>query len=184
MDNALAWIGQIADWVGQFFPHLRIVTPTHGAVKFVRGKKIVVLGAGWHWFWPFFTQFDEYPIARQAVDLRAQTIVTTDDKVIAVAGLVVYEIVDIEKILAHTYDPDDTIRDICLGAIHDVICQLSWDELKQQQRSGKLDRELRAEVKKGLDSYGVRVIRTTLTDLAPCRVVKLLTGSGSGIKIS
>jgi regulator of protease activity HflC (stomatin/prohibitin superfamily) len=185
MESALAWIGQVAEWIGQFFPHLRIVTTTHSAVKFVRGNKVVVLAPGWHWYWPFFTHFEEYPTARQAIDLRAQTIVTTDDKVIAVSALVVYEIADIEKILAHTYDPDDTIRDISLGVVHDVVCQYAWEDLKAAVRSGKLDRDLRAEMKKGLDSYGVRVIRTTLTDLGPCQIIKLLSSGGSGgIKIS
>jgi regulator of protease activity HflC (stomatin/prohibitin superfamily) len=115
-----------------------------------------------------------YPIARQAVDLRTQTFVTSDDKSVAVGGLIVYEIKDIAAILAHTFDPEETIRDITASAIHDVCCQKSWEDLKQGQRSGSLDRELRREVAKGLDSYGVKVLKTTLTDLAPCRVLKLI----------
>jgi len=184
MESALAWIGQVAEWVGQFIPHIMIVTATHGAVKFIRGHQIKILGPGWHIYWPLTTVFEQYPTARQAIDLRAQTIVTADDKVIAVSALVVYEVYDVEKILAHTFDPDDTIKDIGLGVVHDVVCQYSWEDLKAAVRSGKLDRDLRAEMKKGLDSYGVRVLRTTLTDLAPCRVVKLLTAGGGGLKIT
>lgn len=174
MDSALAWIGQIAAWIGQFIPRWQIVDTTRGAVKFVRGSRVVKLGPGLHWFWPVLTDFHVYPTARQAVDLRAQTFVTEDDKTIVVGGLIVYEIEDIEKILAHTYDPEETIRDITLSAIHDVCCQMSWDELKREQRRGTLDTKLRRESQKGLIDYGVKVLKTTLTDLAPCRVLKLV----------
>jgi hypothetical protein len=68
--------------------------------------------------------------------------------------------------------------------VHDVCCQRTWEELKQEQRTGKLDRELRREAKKGLESYGVRVLKMTLTDLAPCRVFKLATNTSKDIGIS
>jgi regulator of protease activity HflC (stomatin/prohibitin superfamily) len=174
MDSALSWIGTIAGWVGQFFPRLEIVTTTHGAVKWVKGSKVIALGPGWHWYWPFTTKFESYPTARQAVDLRSQTITTADDKTIIAGGLIIYEIKDIEAICAHTFDADETIADICLSAVHDVLCTKSWAEIRDAQRSGNLDRDLRVEVRKSLDSYGVRVLKMTLTDLAPCRVIKLL----------
>lgn len=174
MEAALAWVGQIAEWVGKFIPRWEIVDTVHGAIKFVRGARVVALGPGIHWYWPVLTEFHVYPIARQAVDLRAQTLVTTDDKVVVVGGLIVYEIEDLEKILAHTYDPDQTIRDITISAIHDVCCAMTWADLKREQQRGTLDTKLRRESQKGLSDYGVRVLKTTLTDLAPCRVLKLV----------
>lgn len=174
MESALAWIGQVAEWIGRFFPRWEIVDTVHGGIKFVKGARVVRLSPGIHWYWPLTTDFHLYPTARQAVDLRAQTLVTTDDRVVVVGGLIVYEIDDIEKILAHTYDPEETVRDITLSAIHDVCCQFSWDDLKVEQRKGTLDTKLRREAQKGLESYGVKVLKTTLTDLAPCRVLKLV----------
>jgi regulator of protease activity HflC (stomatin/prohibitin superfamily) len=112
---------------------------------------------------------------RQTVDLRAQTLCTTDDKSIVVGGMIVYEIYDIEAIVARTFEPDDTIKDISLSAIHDVCCQKSWDELKEAQRTGALNRELKKEAARELDKFGVKVLKTTLTDMALCRVIKLMT---------
>lgn len=174
MGGALEWISQIVGWVGQFIPRWVIVHTTHGAIKFVRGAKVVTLGAGWHLYWPLTTDFVTYPTARQAVDLRTQTFVTSDDRTIGVGGLIVYEIKDIAAILAHTFDPEVTIRDITASAIHDVCCRKTWDELKAGQRNGSLDRELRREASRGLERYGVKVLKTTLTDLAPCRVLKVI----------
>ena len=179
MESALAWIGQIAEWVGKFIPRWEIVDTVHGAIKFVKGSRVVRLGPGIHWYWPVVTDFHVYPVARQGVDLRAQVFVTEDDQSVAVGGLIVYEIEDIERILAHTYDPEETIHDITLSAIHDVCCQMSWPELKSEQRRGTLDTKLRNEAKKGLTDYGVKVLKVTLTDMAPVdAVVKLLQKDG------
>jgi regulator of protease activity HflC (stomatin/prohibitin superfamily) len=177
MEGAFAWVGAAVEWFGRFFPRWVIVETTAGAVKFIKGSRVVALGPGLHWYWPATTEFTVYPTARQAVNLRTQTITTTDDKTIAVGGLIVYEIVDIEAIVARTYDPEETIRDIALSAIHDVVCKCAWDDLKVAQRNGELDRELRRETRKELDKYGVRILKTTLTDMAPCRVLKLMTST-------
>lgn len=179
MDSALAWIGSIADWVGKFFPRWEILDTTAGAIKFVRGSKVKVCGPGIHWYWPATTRFVAYPTARQAEDLRSQTFVTKDDKVIVVGGMIVYEVVNLEPLLAHTYDAPQTIKDISLTVVHDVCCQLTWEELKEQQRNGKLDRALRAEAKKVLEPYGVKVLKMMLTDCAPARVLKLLQSTSA-----
>lgn len=170
LDSAFGWLSDLISWFGQFFPRWVIVPTTHGAVKFVRGHKVVTLGPGWHIYWPLLTTFMEYPTARQATDLRTQTLTTRDEKTIVVGGIIVYEIRDLEKILAHTFDAEQTIKDISMGAIHDVCARRSWAELK----APGLDVALRKEVRKRLHDYGIRVLRVTLTDLAPTRVIKLM----------
>lgn len=174
MDGALAWIGQVAAWLGLWIPRWIIVDTTHGAVKFVKGSTVMACGPGIHWYWPVTTNFVMHPTARQSSNLKSQTVMTADDKTIAVGGMIVYEIADITAILAYTFDPDETIKDVALSSIHDVCCQLSWAEMREQQRSGALDRKLKTEARKDLDRYGVKVLKMTLTDLAPCRVLKLV----------
>lgn len=181
MDSAFAWIGQLVEYFGQFVPRWVILDTTEGAVKFVGGKTAVALGPGIHWYWPLMTTIQHYPTARQADDLRAQTIVTTDDKTVVVSGVLIYEVADIEKLLAHTHSAASTVTDIALTAIHDVCCQCSWEDLKARQRKGTLDTELRNTSQKALNDYGVRVIKTMLIDLAPCRVVKLMQTPREGI---
>jgi regulator of protease activity HflC (stomatin/prohibitin superfamily) len=174
MEGALAWISEIVGWFGQFIPRWEIVDTRRGAIKWVRGSKVVALGPGLHCYWPVTTKFEVYPIARQTINLATQTLVTRDDRTIGVSGVVSYEIKDLEKILAETYDPDQTIADIAMAAIHDVCCNRAWSDLKTTQQDGTLDRDLRREVAKELDRYGVRVLRTRLTDLAPTRCYKVV----------
>ena len=177
MEGALAWVGHIADWLGQWIPRWTIVNTNQGAVKFVKGHTAIACGPGIHWWWPVTTNFITYPTARQTANLKSQTVMTSDDRTIAVGGMIVYEVSDITAILAHTFDPDETIKDIALSSIHDACCQLSWHELREQQRNGALDRKLKAEARKDLDRYGIKVLKMTLTDLAPCRVLKLVNAT-------
>lgn len=173
MDSALAWVGQIAEWVGQFVPRWLILDTTIGGVKFVRGRKVVPLGPGVHWFWPATTSVATYPTATQTDELRSQTVVTTDDKTIDVSALLRYSVSDVAKLLSENYQAKTSIADASLSAIHDVLCEMSWDELKAQQRRGTLKTKLRNAVKKDLGELGVQVISVTLTDMAICRVIKL-----------
>lgn len=176
MDAAFAWIGRLAEWFGQFVPRWVIVRTTQGAVKFVRGSKPVALGPGIHWFWPAMTEMVVWPTARQSMNFVTQTITTKDGRAVALSAMIVYEIKDLIKIVAETWDPEDTIKDITLGSIHDVCCGFTLEDLLDRQRSGALMRDLRRESQKDLERYGVRVLRTTLTDLAPARVIRLLQG--------
>lgn len=174
MQSAFEFVQQIAEWVGKFIPRWEQVAPWEAAVKIVKGTRVIVCPAGIHWWWPVTSRFVRHPIARQTNNLKTQTITLADGKVVAVGGLCVFEIKDIKAAIVDTYDPDDTIKDISLSAIHDTICLLTWDQLLEQQRSGELDRKLKVEAKRELDRYGVRVLKMTLTDLAPAKVLKIV----------
>lgn len=174
IESAFGWLGQLIQWFGSFFPRWVVVPTTHGWVKFVRGSNVKSGGAGIVWYWPAVTEFEQYPTARQTISLATQTITTTDGKVVSVSGMLVYEIFDLEKILAHTMDPDDTIRDIAQSSLHDVCSHKSYEELRVGQGK-KLDTALRAEARKDLEDYGVRPLKFTLTTFAPSRVLRLVT---------
>src|SRR5688500_18896585 len=128
MDAAFAWLSAIAEWLGMWIPRIQIINATHAGVKFVRGWKVVKLEPGFHIYWPLTTNVDTFPVVRQSIDLRTQTIVTKDGRTIVVGGLIVFEVDDVEKLLAQTFQPDSTIREIALAAIHAACCPLTWDD--------------------------------------------------------
>ena len=109
MDGALGWISAVAEWFGQFVPRWVVVPTTHGAVKFVRGSRVVLLGPGLHFYWPLVTIFVLHPVAEQTTDLAAQTITTGDGRPALVRAVIAYEIENLETLIARNFDPDDTI---------------------------------------------------------------------------
>ncbi len=174
MDSALAWFGQLIEWIGRFIPRWIILDTTEGAVKFVRGKNPIALTAGVHWYWPVTTKITDYPTAFQADRLAAQTIVTTDDKTIIVGAMISYTVTDILPLVAHTHSAITTVKNLAMSAVHEVCCRMSWEELKGEQRKGTIDTKLKNTAQKLLRDYGVRVEALMLIDLAPARVLKLM----------
>ena len=174
LDNAFGWIGQIIEWFGRFIPRWEILDTTEGAIKYKRGKTPIFCGPGIHWWWPAVSKFVSFPIARQTTSLPTQTIVTADNKVVAISGLIVYRVEDLMKLLPTTYQPDQAIGEIALTAVHRVCCRLTWEELTLRQRMGTLGTRLRKAAQRELEDYGVRIIKVQLTDLAPARVFKLI----------
>jgi regulator of protease activity HflC (stomatin/prohibitin superfamily) len=176
MENAFAWVRYIMEWLGQFIPRWEIVSTTHGWVKFVRGTNVSTGGAGIVWYWPATTNILTYPVVRQTTPLPSQVITTRDRQTVTLCGMVVYEVFDLEKLLAHTYDPDDTIKDIAASALTDVCCKLTWEEIQSGQ-GRTLDTKLKNAARNELEDYGVRVLKFTLTTLAATKVYRLIQSS-------
>lgn len=174
MGDALAWVGQLAEWIGSFIPRWKIVPVTFGGVKYVRGHKVVPMPAGINWYWPITTIVDTYPVVRQTDNLPSQTLMTRDASVITVSGLVIYEVPDVVKLLTSTHEPQHAITDITLAAIHSVCCEMDLKDLHIEQQRGTLDTKLKNAAKKQLEDYGVRVLKVQLTDFAPARVLRLV----------
>jgi len=170
MEGALGWIGDIAQWVRQFFPKWVIVPTTHAAVKWVRGSRVEELGAGIHWYWPLVTILRSYPIVRQSVDLRPQVMISQDGKVFSAGVVMTYTVESIRKLLTSTYDPDEVMSEISLAAVYDVLTGLTWQDIQEKN----LTRKLTGAIQQLVRPYGVHVVRAGLTELAPCRVLKLL----------
>ena len=186
MDSALAWIGAIADWVGKFFPRWVILDTTQGAAKFEgfflpaklrrfkEPMRVTSLGPGLHWFWPATTSFQVYPTAFQTDNLPSQTLETEDNVPVVVAGMVTYTVPDVERLLSQTHSAVKMVQVLALAAIHDVCTQMTWDQLKKEQRKRTLNTKLRNAANKLLAEFGVKVEDCMLTDLARTRVYRLI----------
>jgi regulator of protease activity HflC (stomatin/prohibitin superfamily) len=180
MESALAWIGELVNWFGQFIPRFQIVPPTHAAIRYnSRTRHTQSLADGWHWFWPVLHHFHFYPVKRQTIDLRPQKLTTKDNITVIAGSLITYEIVDIEAILAHTWDAEETTRDAALRAASRVVPALEWEELKEEQRKGTIDTKLKHQAQKALEPYGVKVLEMSLTDLAKTKVYALVQSTNT-----
>ena len=179
MGTALDWIGQIADWLGMFIPRRILLDTRMAAVKWPRGKKAVALGPGVHFYWPLTTTIDTFPTVFQTDDMPSQTLVTTDGQTVVISAMIGYEIEDIKKVLTSNYSVEKMIQNLGLPAIRRVCCKLTWEELKSRDQKGTLETELRNAVKRVLEERGIRVTEATLTDLAPCRVYRMVQSTMS-----
>lgn len=186
MDSALAWVGQIAAWIGQWIPRWRVVPPTEGGVKaegfflparwrsYTGDLRVTPLAPGLHWYWPATTQLDTYPTVFQSDNLPSQTFETADGVTVTVGGVASYVVTDIVKALTATHSAMKTTQVHAMAAIHQVCCRLTLDELKDEQRRRTLGTKLRNEANGPLAAFGIRVEDLRLTDLTRTRAFRLI----------
>jgi regulator of protease activity HflC (stomatin/prohibitin superfamily) len=176
MESAFAWLNQLFQAIYQFFPRILIVRATHGAVKWVRGKKVVALGPGLHFYWPLTTDVEVIVTARQTLAIPDQVMTTKDAKKVVVKTLVVYRIPDVVRAIGKlNWDVDTTINDLTQSAVIRVIATHTSEEIMQGIAGESLTTTLTHEVRKELRQFGVHVNRCKLVDYSECKVFKLLT---------
>lgn len=185
IEGAFAWVGQIAEWVGQFFPRRVILDTTEGAVKYsgfvlpqrwrrYEGEfRVTVHEAGIHWWWPYTSKWIDYPTARQTDRLETQTMETVDGKTFMISGTITYCVVDLMKLLPVVHLATRNTMDLAMAALHDVCCEMTWEELQSEQRRGTLKTKLKNSAAKQLEEYGIKVIKFQLNSVARCRVIKV-----------
>lgn len=179
MDSALAWIGQIAEWVGQFIPRRVVLDTTEGAVKFVNGKDPVYCGPGKWWWWPWTTKWSQFPIVRQTVSIETQTLETADGVTFIASGTLTYSVDDLLKLLTTVHDADTAVAEIASTSLGDILTSLDWKALTEAQRRGTIKTKLKNGAQNELNDYGVKVIRFKLNSLARCRVLKVSQSTAS-----
>lgn len=183
MDGALAWISQIAQWVGQFIPRWEILDPTKRWIKFRKGYEITS-GRDWVIWWPVITNVEIHSVAEQTIKLEPQSLMTTDGKDVTVRGVIVYEYEDIEKMATTTVDPDDSVRDKALMVIAYAVAQHDRDSLMRAFREERLDEEMRKRAQLLLGRrLGVRVIRMGLIELSGARPYRIISGGSNDMAI-
>lgn len=172
MERAFTWVQDFADWFARFIPKWRTVPSTHGWVKFMDGKVLSGVGPKIVWWWEVTTELHLYPVVRQTISLPTQVITSADGIEFAVSSMLVYEISDLERIYAHTYDPEETVRDIVASSLHDVLADMRWEEVQTGGR--KLRTKLKAEAARDLAEYGVKPLKFALMNCARCSVARVI----------
>jgi regulator of protease activity HflC (stomatin/prohibitin superfamily) len=198
LESAFAWIGQIAEWIGRFFPRREILDTTERAIKysgFVIPQGIRCLANRWqwmrrvhgflghfritehaegiHWYWPYTSRWASHPTARQTDRLETQTMESKDGKTFMVSATITYEVLDLKAFVTTIHSPLTTVIDTAALAVHDVCCDFDWNELQNEQRKGTLKTKLKNEAQKQLTEYGLKVLKLQLNSLARTRVLKI-----------
>ena len=183
MGSAFAWFGEIIQWVGAFIPRLLIVRATERGVKWVHGKKVVAMQPGLHFYWPVVTEFTIRVVARQTLNMPAQTLITKDKKQVVVTGMVVYNVNDIVKAIGEqSWDVDNTVGDLTQAAIVGVVTNTNFDELSKldDQMIDKLTDATRKKLKK----FGVYIEKCFLTDFCTTKVLRIVQNASMITQLS
>ncbi len=161
----MTWLVEIFDRLLSIVPRIELVCAYECGIKFGRGGRVKRLDPGLHIYWPLMSEVVKHPTARTTMNLPMQTLITKGGPY-AVSAALVYKMTDPVKAYTENYDIDDTIMDVALVAVAEVICEEETDDL------GKIGKSLTTIARRRLKPFGVHVERCSLTDIAPCRVIR------------
>lgn len=168
------WLNKLFDKLFTLMPEVFIVAPFEAGVRITFGKHACAKGAGWYLIWPLIQRFIWMEIQSQMVDLRNQSIVTSDGYDVVVSGAIQYSIKDIKKATLVIQVVDKAIETLALGIILEYVHNASFAALANIEK-------LRLEITKGLREaargWGVKIERVFITDLGKTRNLRLLTNA-------
>lgn len=139
------------------------------------GRLRKVLTPGFHWMLPFAieTVLTDKGVPT-ATDLPMQFLVLADGKVVAVGPVVTFQTNDAVKFLLESDDAESALRDSARGTVREVLSGMTWAQLIGNPDD--VEKILTRAVRKMAWRWGIEVTRVSLSDLAPARVLRLITG--------
>lgn len=156
-----------------WFRFLQIVDDDEGAVVLRLGRYLETLEPGHHFIRPFY--YDRVRIRRTAwdtTDLVAQSLTTSDDRAISISIALRHRIVDVRKALIDAGDFEQCLRDSSIGAVGELVAELTYDELRAITSRRKLTNEVRRQ----LAVWGIELDRVQISEFTRSRTFRVVNG--------
>lgn len=165
------WFQNLINKCLSCIPRLWLVNPDESGIRITLGKHVKSCGPGYYFYWGLIQECTKVYTMPQVVDLRPQSLrVPTDEdnyhleKDIVVSGAIMYRITDARKALLNVQDFDRSLTTLALGVIS----------------RGELDPEkILKGIREEASGWGIKVIKTFITDRGDVTNVRLLTNTPS-----
>lgn len=178
--EAFSWIGDLIGWIVDWIPRVEICRATHRGVKFVRGKHVKEINPGLYVYWPMTTECSITPVVRQSVNLPPQTLTTKDGHSVLVSPVLIYEINDVRKALAESYDHDDTVVEVGGLAVVEAVASRTFEEIRENLTTD-VKKDITEMSRRLLAPFGVKVKVGLLSDFSKCRVIRIAGDGGAHV---
>ncbi len=164
----MEWIKTLFDWIYNltFFV---IIKPDEGGVLIRCGKYARTIYSGIYFKFPLVDIVERINIREQIVRTQ-QSVTTKDGKMLAVEGVVRYEITDPRKALFSVMDVDDTLNGITEGSINSCVSRTS------KCTHDKLQKAVLAEIETEAEEWGVEILDFYIPTLTEQKVYTILGG--------
>jgi len=168
----MGWLNRIIERIMAFFPQIIQLPPFTAGVRFTFGKYAKAKRPGWYLVWPLIQKFIWMEVQTQVVDLRTQSVTTSDNKDIVISGAIQYSIRDIKKAVCLVQNVDVSLEILALGIILEFV---NTKTLKECQNVKALKAEILKGMREAVNAWGVKLERVYMTDLGHTRNIRLLT---------
>jgi len=130
------------------------------------GKYTKTLEPGWRFVLPLFeTISNKVDIREQVKDVPPQEVITKDNAMVKVDGVIFYKVLDAEKATYKVTDLDGAIEQLTITNIRSVMGSMDLDDILSKR--DEINEKLLEVVDEATDPWGVKNTRIEIKDITP-----------------
>ncbi len=146
-----------------------IVRPYEAAIIERFGKYLKTLYAGLHFVVPIVDRVIKVDLREQVVDVPPQEVITKDNVVVTVDGVIYYKVVKPEDVVYRVQNFKLAVINLAQTNLRNIIGELTLDETLTSREI--INSKLRMTLDEATDAWGVKVTRVELKRIDPPRDV-------------
>jgi regulator of protease activity HflC (stomatin/prohibitin superfamily) len=165
----MQWLTDLINKLFCFIPRIVLILPNEMGLRITLGNHYRVISPGWYLYFPLLQQVLQLTVTPQVIDLKSQSLTTSDNKGIIISGAVEYGIRDVAKALLEVCNLDKTLPTLCLGKIAEYVETHTANECTTEN----IKNELRKEIMEHVNVWGIKLHHVYLTDRITARSVRV-----------